>query len=324
MLFIIIMNSNKISFLQLKPNSDKNINSICTETIQKLLSADKFNIRSDEIDDLIIDLDNHFVKHTKDDPIKFINDFFKNQFDSVSNPGSNPGSNSGSNSVSDTESNKQYYDIISYNYFDNKYNLMLVNNQINSSYVKNLHHSDQQKYFNLLASSLVQYYTNSQAVFGDVFLISIDKKYYDTLLEIGNIHKIQDDEVKTKILDSLDKKLSQIDQIYYSMSLFNYLESFALTTFVKIYEHTTKQYVYYSREYLDNFFKNIPNKTMLKNKVIKVNYEKIELYLKYDDPLPGSHYYVINMINEESQQNDSSNEYNFINITQSDITTLLE
>ena len=305
-----------IQFLQLKPNSDNNIISRSLEIIHKLLSNNSFYPTSDDLEDLIIDFDDHIKYHHISDPIKFVNNFFQNQVptqDSSQEPTQD-------SSQEPTQDNK-YYDILSYNYSDNKYNLMLVNNQINNpSYLKNLKENEQKKLFNLLGSSITKYYTNSEAIFGDVFFINIDKKYYDTLLKIDSTNYIS------------DKKLNEynINQIYSNVSIFNLFEYWASTYYVKIYENTRKQFVFYSREYLNNFLKNIKknNMNIINNNIIKIKYESIELYVKYDESLPGSHNNILNMISKEQSDNqslsDDVNNYYFSNITELDIKLILE
>ena len=198
---------------------------------------------------------------------------------------------------------------------------MLVNNQINNpSYLKNLKENEQKKLFNLLGSSITKYYTNSEAIFGDVFFINIDKKYYDTLLNIDTTDCIS------------NKKLNEynINQIYSNVSIFNLFEYWASTYYVKIYENTCKQFVFYSREYLNNFLKNIKknNMNIVNNNIIKIKYELLELYVKYDESLPGSHNNILNMISKEQSDNqslsDDVNNYYFSNITELDIKLILE
>ena len=308
-------NNNLISFLQLKPNSNNHFNSICYEIILKLLNNDDLKLTSNDTEDLLSLVENDIIKHTCNEPITFINNFFKKQLNIKQ---------------SDDKEIGQLYNIMSYNSSNNKYDLLLSNKQFNSSqYITNLQDIDKQTYFNSLGSLLVKYYTNSEAIFGDVFLLSIDKKYYDILLKFGDIGDVCDEKQRKTLYDSLNRDLKQINIIYYDMTTFNYLVSFASISYVKIYEHTSKNFVYYSREYLDNFFplvggggKNISTKTFLKNQIIKINYEKIELYIKYDKPLPGSHYSVINMINNSNSSTELQNEFHIVNISHSDILTI--
>jgi hypothetical protein len=289
--------NNPINFLQLKPNSDNNIISRSLEIMHKLLSNNSFYSTSDDLEDLIIDIDDHIKCHNLTDPITFINNFFKNQ------------NNNQSHNQSHNQ-NEKYYDILSYNCSDNKYNLMLINNQINNpSYLKNLKDTEQKKLFNLLGSSITKYYTNSEAIFGDVFFINIDKKYYDTLLKIDSAENI--------------------NQIYSNVSVFNLFEYWASTSYIKIYENTCKKFVYYSREYFNNFLKNITknNMNILDNNIIKIKYEQVELYTKYDESLPNSHNYILNMINKETLDSESQiedvNNYYFTNIKEVDIKLIL-
>jgi hypothetical protein len=121
-----------------------------------------------------------------------------------------------------------------------------------------------------------------------------------------------------------------INQIYSNVSIFNLFEYWASTHYVKIYENTCKKIVYYSREFLNNFLKNITKNDMniINNNIIKIKYEQVELYVKKDEPLPGSHNNILNIINREKLdnelQNDDVNNYYLSNITELDIKLILE
>jgi hypothetical protein len=332
------MNSNTklISFLQLKPNSDKNINSIINETVFKLLSTNDLSISSDKVDYLIIDIEDFFIKNKNTDPIKYVNDFFKQSIPSSSD---------------DMTIN---YDIISFDKTNtdsnqSKYHLMLINNKLNAStFVKNLSEDEQKKQFNLLASTLVSSYTNSLAIFGDVFLISINSEYYDLLLKIDEIEKKlseieKSDEIeksaKTDELSGTDKlkaiisleldkknqKLCSFKNIYYDYNLINYLESVGSVSYVKIYEKLSNKAVYYSRSDLQNFVSSTKHQAINSDKAyfIRIDHEQKEIYIKYDVPLPSSHHSVISMI--DNQINSNTNQFNsfyFVDLTKSDIIYL--
>jgi hypothetical protein len=298
---------NPISFLQLKPNSDNNINSICLEIIQKSLLENNFNNKSEVIEDLIDKLDDHFISYKDNDPMRLINDFFRKQ-------------------NTNTDDTANYYNIIQYNCSNNNYNLMLTNNQINSSpYLQGLSKDKQSSLFNSLASLLAKYYTNSGAIFGDVFFLNINKEYYDILSQLNepNIEQKQKEHLTT-ILNNF-----RISDIYNSVSMFNILEYCASVYYVKIYENTNKKCVYYSREYLNNFIKNKDiNIKLDDNNIINITYNGLDLYLKYSEPLPGSHNSVLNMIKTDYTQNtddkqETFTDYYFVNISDEDIKKCL-
>ena len=139
---------------------------------------------------------------------------------------------------------------------------------------------------------------------------------------MNEVDKIEDETLRKNLINSMNENMQKITKIYKSMELFDFLESFGLIAFVKIYENTTKHFVYYSREFLNNFLKNGQKKNIINDHIIQVNHDNVELFLKYEKPLPGSHNLVLEMISEES--NDSSNEYYLTNISQSDISNLFK
>jgi len=200
---------------------------------------------------------------------------------------------------------------------------MLINKELNSStYIKSLSEKDKKNTFNLLASTLVSAYTNSLAIFGDVFFISIGMEYYDLLLMIDELEKnISDNEEIIKIeLDEKKERLKSFKEIYYDYNIFNYLESIGSVMYVKIYEKISNNAVYYSREYLQNFVGSRPV-NFNNGKIICINFEGKEIYIKHDKPLPSSHHSILSMIDLESNQ---SNSYYFIDLTKSDIIYLKE
>ena len=298
-----------MNFIEIKPNSDKNINNSLLESINKLLIKTTQNISSsefaEEISDIYIDHNESIVCHKKDNMISFINNFFKSD---------------------QTISNIQYYDIISFDYNYNKPNelyLMLINKNINSSaYLTNIDENERKKMFNLLASTLSKFHTNSHAIFGSCFIISINKNYYLDLENLDKLIEKQDktpnDEYLTNSIKKYNNKLNQLNKsndIYYNFMASNLIESFANTSFVKIYSSDKKTYIY-SRDLLENFLKETNTKiTMISEEknIIKLTQDQINLinpttiYCKYTYPLPNSHYVILNMVNLNKSTNNNDN-----------------
>jgi hypothetical protein len=107
------MSLNKISFVKIRPNSDKNINSVLNEYILKMHNMSDPSSWKDDIIDLIED---YITIHKEVDPILYINNYFAQ--------------------INKTNSDKQTqnYDILSYDRVDLRYNVMLVNNLYNYTY----------------------------------------------------------------------------------------------------------------------------------------------------------------------------------------------
>ena len=128
-------------FIQIKPNSDKNIDSIISETIHKSLIQNNLNMSNDSIVDLIEISENYIIELFDEDPVKYINSYFAN--------------------INKIDKEIQFYEILTINKTDNKYNLLLINNVLNSA--NNLSDDVRKNNFNLIASGLSQYYNNSIA-----------------------------------------------------------------------------------------------------------------------------------------------------------------
>jgi len=157
--------------------------------------------------------------------------------------------------------------------------------------------------FNLIASGLSQYYNNSIAIFGDVFLININSSYFDTLEKINT--------------DNSESKLLTYDSIYYNYKLIDLFNSIANIYYVNIYVQPLNKTMIYSRGILNNHIQN--NKpTSIINNIIQINYLDMKLFIKITDILPNSHNYVMLMIQHES------NNYYLTNILNNDIELLLK
>jgi hypothetical protein len=293
---ITIQNNNFISFLQLVPNSDKNIIDILeNQTLQILNQNQMFNY-SDSIDDLTIEINNYFKIYKNKNPINEINQYFEN------------------NDLSQIKS--KYYDIITFDQSDDLYHLMLIDININSiAYLNNLTIDQKQNKFNLIASNLVKYHSNSIAIFGDVFLISINKCYYDLLLK--------SDEVISKSNLTKLEQFNTIQMIYSNYNLFNFIKSFANIFYVKIFIQPTNVFVHYSRNILHNFIQNNIYEIIMLN-IIKIKYQDIILYIKYIDELPNSHHSIVNMIQKQDILNNILNNYYLIDLINTDINFLKE
>ena len=319
-----------IQFIEIKPNNDKNINNSLLESINKLLNSSINNtsigIWNESIDDIYLDHNDSIIEHNRQDPINYINNIFK-QYQNTDN----------------TDDNIQYYDIISFDSSteeNNVLNIMLINKTINStSYISSVDELYRKKNFNLFASTLSKYSTNSSAIFGSAFILSINWSYYDVLDKIDKIKEEQEKKANDNCnrsitelteLTELTKQLNEFTEIYYNFMPRHLIESFCNVCFVKIYAQTndaTKKNTYiYSRDLLENFANNTKQIDIIKNNsIIKLSHENTIIYVKYTIPLPNSHYSIINMINNNETtkpyDNSKTNLY-FINLTNSDIIFL--
>jgi hypothetical protein len=341
--------SNLMDFIEIKPNSDKNINNSLLESINKLLIKTTQNITSsefiDEINDIYTDHDESIICHKKDNMISFINNFFKSNHTSTT-----------IDQITASEQNIQYYDIISFDFNFNKPNelyLMLIDKNINSSaYLTNINEDERKKKFNLLASTLSKYHTNSHAIFGSCFIIAINKKYYLDLESLDKLKEQQDktpdDEYLADAIEKYNNKLNELNKsndVYYKFTSSKLIESFANVCFVKIFSSDKKTYIY-SRDLLENFIGNINTKITIiseEKNIIKLTQNntnqnntnqnnteqtnqtnQITIYCKCIDPLPNSHYVILNMVNLNTDANTNTNNKNLYltNLSNDDIIYL--
>ena len=279
-------------FIQIKPNSDKYIDSVLSETILKLLKSNDLNITNESISDMIELVEENIIELSNNDPIQYINSFFAN--------------------INKTNEDKQFYDILAINRFTDKYQLLLVNNYLNiASMVSNLTDNERKTNFNLIASSLSQYYNNSTAIFGDVFLISIDSSYYNILEKISSLTE------ENKDTSKLESSLLNYNTIYYNFKFIDLFNTMANIYYINIYVRPLNNIMIYSRGILNNYILN--NKPILiTNNIIRIDYLDMQLYIKITDILPNSHNHIILMIKNESDN------YYLTNITTNDIELLLK
>jgi len=279
-------------FLQIKPNSDKYIDSVLSETILKLLKSDSLNITNDSTSDMIELCEDYIIELYQDDPIQYINSYFSN--------------------INKTNEEKQYYEVLAINKSNNKYDLLIVNNYLNiAQMISNMTDNERKTNFNLIASSLSQYFNNFTAIFGDVFMISIDSSYFDLLEKVSSF---KEDKKDTNELETL---LTSYKTIYYDFKFINLFLAMSNIYYINIYVQPLNRTMFYSRGILNNYLqKNIP--TPLTNNIIMINYMDMKLYIKITDILPNSHNHIILMIKNES------NNYYLTNINHNDIELLLK
>jgi hypothetical protein len=267
---------NIIEFLEIKTNNNKNISDFLIETINKALINN--NLNQNIIDDIEFELNDIVIKHNNNEPISFINDFYKKNYSNI-----------------DFSYNDNFYDFIPYDYYDDKINLLFVDKLLNSTdYINKLDNHNHKLSFNLLASVISKYNNNSSAIFGNIFILTIDKQFYEQIYKENNYEFT--------------------NNIYYSFNIFNFIKSIVNIYFVKIYvkkqSNIDNNIYYYSREILDNYIKTI-DKEILENKYIKCLHNDMYLYIKFSDPIVNSHYYILNSID--------NNNYYLISLNNKDI-----
>lgn len=279
--------SKQISFVKIKTNSDKDFCTNISEKIIKFLQTDKLYSYDDDVQDLIEDFDNIITIHKSNDPVTVINNHFRNKEESKDDV-------------------NNYTVTPYYTYNSDQIYLLLTNSLSNSSGYMEKKETEMKKEFNLIASDLTKYYSNNSVIFGDVFIISMNKEYFTIL----------DKAMETDKYNDIIKNFSK--QIYYNVDLFNFIESYANVHYIKIYVETTKNITVYSRDILEKYIKSSEYKyEKIKNNLIKCKHDNLVLYIKYMDSPINSYYYNI----DKAFGNNSSSLDNlyFTNITNSDI-----
>lgn len=279
--------SKQISFVKIKTNSDKDFCTNISEKIIKFLQTDKLYSYDDDVQELIEDFDNIITIHKSNDPVTVINNHFRNKEESKDDV-------------------NNYTVTPYYTYNSDQIYLLLTNSLSNSSGYMEKKETEMKKEFNLIASDLTKYYSNNSVIFGDVFIISMNKEYFTIL----------DKAMETDKYNDIIKNFSK--QIYYNVDLFNFIESYANVHYIKIYVETTKNITVYSRDILEKYIKSSEYKyEKIKNNLIKCKHDNLVLYIKYMDSPINSYYYNI----DKAFGNNSSSLDNlyFTNITNSDI-----
>jgi hypothetical protein len=295
------MSNQNIKFIQIKPNSNNDINNIFNETTLKLATNDELNMWNPIVEDIIDDINDYICQINNDDPISYINNYFKSQ-------------QAPDELVLNDQSNSNYYEIFSYdtNLTNQQYLIMLIDRSLNSStHIKNLSESEKKSKFNLTASTLIKYYSNSKAIFGDVFIIGITKDYLDLL---NNIIELKE---KNLNITEEELKLDLFKKIYWDFNYIDLFNSSVSVNYVKIFISQSNAHIYYQRNILDNFIKNSKYEIIKSSNIITCVHDDLQLYMKFTDQLPNSHYNIINMVNYQTNKDDI-NLY-LVNITKTDI-----
>lgn len=272
-----------ITFIQL--NCNKNINSnlkISNEFIEPLNKYITSNSLSDEhIEDLTEYLiDNSFIKVLKkDDPITYINDYFKG----------------------DCKDDNIYYNIYSYDYSSDLSKTYLILADKNKMCITMTKKEIDYDSFNQLGSILLKYHTNSNAIFGDIFLLSIDSKYYKSLCEDEN---------------KKEKNKTEYKKLYYDFNPETLIRSYKNIYFVNIFVEPNKYEYPYDRSIIDNLIKTTKYEIVDEN-IIKVKYENLTIYTKFTDPLYESGVMISNM-------SGCHNDYHLVNIDENDIQKIIK
>ena len=286
-------------FIKIKPNSDKYIDCVLFDNILKILNINNFNLPQESTLDMIDLAEDYITEINVDDPIEYINSYYA--------------------SINNSESNTQYYDILTINKTDDKYNLLLVNSYLNiPSMLSELSDSYREINFNLIASSISQYYNNSVAIFGDVFIININSKYFNVLEQINDLKQKEDHKIDE--VSNLELILSKYKTVYYDYKYYDLFSSMASIYYIHIYVKPLNKKMIYGRGILNNLIKkqNTDKKLNIINlNIIQIEYNNMMLFIKIDEILPNSQNHI-NLI-----VGDTSDNYYLTNILNNDIELLL-
>ena len=239
-------------FLQIKPNSDKYIDGILSETILKLVNSNNFNKYNDSISDMTELIENYVIELSNDNIMEYINTFFIN--------------------LNKTDITSNNYNVLCLHKTENYYHLLLINNKINdNTYLHSLSDEEKKLKFNLIASSLSQYYNNNVAIFGDAFLIHMNCNSFDNLNKLENI---------------------DVNTIYNSYKYYNLFELMADIYHITLYVKELNRTMVYSRAIINNYI--LTHKPVLVlNDVIKITYNDLTLFIKITDHLYDSHSSIV-------------------------------
>jgi hypothetical protein len=282
------MNLNKISFVKIRPNSDKNIDSVLTKFILDMHNSIDPSLYKEDILDLF---DDHINICKESDPVSYINNFFSQ--------------------INNTDIRTQNYDILSYDRVGSSYNIMIINNLYNID--SNSVEFDRDKQFNLLASTLVKSYYNSKVIFGDVFIMRIDSDSYDQLLLLSELNETN----KTTPINKttlINKTNIKYDILYKSFTLDDLIMSYYNVLYVKIYSKNSNNIFVYDRTLIDNLLKQDYLKYEINKNIIGLNINGDIIYCKLTKSLPNSHNHIIEMIKNQNN-NKSDNLDQITNLT---------
>lgn len=270
---------NKISFIHIKPNSNKEHFNQLNELTLKLANSTNPSHINEELDNINELFEDVIIQKSEIDPITYINSFY-------------------------SDNNNKNYDIMSYDMLNDKYHLLIYNNLLNStSYLSSLDDDKRKQEFNLIASGLIKYYDASTALFGDVFILSIDKSYYDLLL---NLDRNRD----------IELLLNKYNKIYYDFKLYELITSYININYIKLFAKPLNNTYIYPRDMINGLLNKYE---LIENNLIKILNNNLELFVKVSNPLPNSHYQIMDSMPEYK----TSDEFYLTNITEDDILFLL-
>jgi hypothetical protein len=274
---------NKISFIHIKPNSNKEHFNLINDNVFKIANSYDSSFINKEIENIIDDLQDILVLKTEVNPILYINTFYNNKYNN---------------------NNEKSYDIMSYDKINDRYYLLIYDNLLNSSkYLSLLDDNIRNKEFNLLGSNLIKCYSNT-VLFGDLFVLSIDRSYYDLLL---NLDKNRD----------IELLLNKYNKIYFDITLYDLIISYKNTNYIKIYVKSLNNTYIYQKDIINALI--TINYELIPNNIIKINNNNLDIYVKKADILPDSHHQILESIKDYNL----NNEFNLVNISEEDILYLL-
>ena len=268
-----------MEFLEILPNNENIFDENLLDNIHKLSN----NIEN-EYFELFYNLKNmfienkHIILHKYDDPISYITSYFLN--------------------INANINTEQKYNIFSYDCSGDIIYLMFCDSLLNNkTYLTSLDTEHIENKFNLIASELIKYYNNNIAIFGNVFILGMNKSFY-------------------KKYDKQDNK-EKINDICYKFNYENLIHSLINVNYIKILVKPNNNIITYNRTILLSFLEN-NNYELCDNNIIKCNHNNNLIYIKYSDPLPDSfnevlktsntdvynkhNYYLINLLDDEIKE----------------------
>jgi hypothetical protein len=273
-----------VKFIEIKQNSDKNFNNLIQEKITQLALKDELYVWDDDISDFIDELkSNDLINMIDCDAIQYIESYFSHLTNTEN---------------TDETLQVSSYEIIIIDKVDiettiPKYNLMLIDKNLNSSSnVLSMTELKRKQKFNLIASEMSKYTTNSNIIFGDVFILQISATYYDNALLCQLLQK--------EVITNIESNIT-----YFDYDFLNIIKSLINVNFVKIYEKTVDKIIPYSRNILESFIKSYKHDIILHDDILELNYENKIIFIKTTAFLPNSHSHIQQMIGSNVAINSS-------------------
>ena len=236
-------------FIHIKPNSNKDFDAnIVNQVYKELNSTDNLLFKHDNIDDLVDIVEDYIVELNNNEPIVYISNILKN------------------------------YDILPINKSNNKYNLLIVSSRLNNPHMlATMSDEEKQQSFNLVCSSLVQFYNKNQVIFGDAFIINIDSTIYN---------KIMSDQSEQSTNIEID------NSIYFNYKFIDLFQTIADIHYIQIYVKPLNKTVLYSRNIINLYLEQNKPKEIT-DSIISIEYDSLILYIKYTEILPESHNHIL-------------------------------